>query len=132
MLLKEHRFKFLAGAEAYLFTIEELVTGLAVWPQRFRLKLPASSRSEAKTFYGASCYEAAEKASDFISRNSGQSGIDRATHLSQGPPVSPRSSQGGKNLDRRTHRFYRRESSKGQREITTRTEENHDKDKGKS
>jgi|ERR1700682_5278667 hypothetical protein len=89
MLLKEHRFKFLAGAETHLFTIEELVTGLAGWPDRFRLKLPASSSSEAKTFYGASCYDAAEKAAHFIASNSGQSGIGRSTHLPQGSPASP-------------------------------------------
>jgi hypothetical protein len=53
-MLKEHRFTFFAGAETHLFRIEELVTG-PVWPHRFRLKLPASSRSEAKTFYGTSC-----------------------------------------------------------------------------
>ena len=90
MLLKEHRFKFFAGAETHLFRIEELVTGPAVWPHRFRLTLPASSRSEAKTFYGATCYEAAEKAAEFIACNSGQSGTDTAIHSPQGPPLSPR------------------------------------------
>jgi hypothetical protein len=89
MLFREHRFKFLAGADTHLFTIEELVTGLAVWPHSFRLRLPASSRLEAKTFYGASCYETAEKAAEYITRNSGPSGMDRATHLSQGPPAPP-------------------------------------------
>jgi hypothetical protein len=90
MLFREHRFKFFAGAETHLFTIEELVSGLAVWPHSFRLRLPATSRFEAKTFYGASCYEAAKKAADYIAGNSGQPGIDRATHLSLGPPAPPR------------------------------------------
>jgi hypothetical protein len=89
MLLKEHRFKFYAGAESHLFTIEELVRGLAGWPHRFRIKLPASSRREAKTFYGANCYEVAEKAVLFMLGNSAHSGVDAPSHQSQGPPVSP-------------------------------------------
>jgi hypothetical protein len=73
MLLKEYQFQLFAGAETHLFTIDELVAGLAGWPDRFRLKLPASSSSEAKSFYGASCYDAAEKAAHFLASNSGQS-----------------------------------------------------------
>jgi hypothetical protein len=76
MLFKEHRFKFLVGTEKHLFLVQELLGELAGWPQRFRLKLPASLHSEVKTFYGASCYEVAEKAADFIASNSGQSEID--------------------------------------------------------
>jgi hypothetical protein len=67
MLLKEHRFRFLLGTETKFLTIEELVVGVTGWPSRFRLKLAASSRSEARSFYGASCYEAAEKAARFYS-----------------------------------------------------------------
>jgi len=89
MLLKEHRFKFFAGTETYFFTIEELVNGLAGWPHRFRIKLPASSGSQAKTFYGESCYDAAEKAAQFLATNSRQSGKRRLNHLAQGPPPSP-------------------------------------------
>jgi hypothetical protein len=93
MLLKEHRFKFFAGTETHLFTIEELVTGLAGWADRFRIRLAASSGSEARTFYGASCYETAEKAAAFIASTSGKPGIDIATHWSQAPPDSPRQLQ---------------------------------------
>jgi hypothetical protein len=93
MLLKEHRFKFFAGAETHLFTIEELVTGPAGWPKKFRLKLPASSSSEARTFYGATCYGVAEKAAHFIATNSGQSALDRSPHPSQKPPASPQTFQ---------------------------------------
>jgi hypothetical protein len=90
MLLKEHRFKFIAGVSIHLFIIEEMVTGLAMWPQRFRLKLPASSCSEAKTFYGDSCDEVAEKASGFMASNSGQPVIDRPSRRPKGPPDYPR------------------------------------------
>jgi len=80
MLLKEHRFKFFLGVETYLFTIEELVTGLAGWPDRFRIKLAASKGSEAKTFYGPSCYDVAEKAARYIVINSPHSALGLATH----------------------------------------------------
>jgi len=66
MLLKEHRFKFVAGVYTHLFNIEEMVSGMAVWPQKFRLKIPASSTCEARTFYGKSCDEVAEKAAEFM------------------------------------------------------------------
>ena len=89
MLLKEHRYTFFAGAEVHLFRIEELVRGMAVWPHRFRLRLLASSGSEVKTIYGASCYEVAQKAADLVAANAGWLGKPGATHLSQGPPGSP-------------------------------------------
>lgn len=89
MLLKEHRYTFFAGTEVHLFRIEELVRGMALWPHRYRLRLPAFSGSEVKTIYGASCYEVAQKAADLIASNAGWSGKPEATHLSQGPPDSP-------------------------------------------
>jgi hypothetical protein len=66
MLLKEHRFTFFASGEVHLLRIEELVQGLALWPRRFRIKLPASHCSEAKTIYGSSCDEAAKNAVEFL------------------------------------------------------------------
>jgi hypothetical protein len=90
MLLREHRFKFFVRTEEYVFRIDELVTGVAGWPDRFRLQLPASFRLEAKTFYGASCEEVAEQAASFVASCSGQLGKKTGTHLSQGPPASPR------------------------------------------
>jgi hypothetical protein len=71
MLLKEHRFKFFAGVSTYLFIIEEMVSGMAVWPHKFRLKIPASSDGEARTFYGKSCDEVAEKAAEFMAHTPG-------------------------------------------------------------
>jgi hypothetical protein len=88
MLLREHRFKFIAGT-THIFTIEEIVKGMAVWPHKFRLRLPASSNSEAKTFYGATCYEVAEKAAESMAGNLGQPGMHRPTLQQQGPPDSP-------------------------------------------
>jgi hypothetical protein len=66
MLLKEHRFTFFASGEVHLLRIEELVQGLALWPSRFRIKLPASHGCAAKTVYGTSCDEAAKNAVEFL------------------------------------------------------------------
>ena len=71
MLLKEHRFKFCTGVETHLFMVEELVAGLALWPERFRIRVISAS-CEAKTFYGATCEEASQKAAKFIARSDGQ------------------------------------------------------------
>jgi hypothetical protein len=68
MLLKEHRFTFFASGEVHLLRIEELVQGLALRPRRFRIKLPASHCSEAKTIYGSSCDEAAKNAVEFLTK----------------------------------------------------------------
>jgi hypothetical protein len=89
VLLKEYQFRCIVGVETHLFTIEEWVKGLAVWPRRFRVRLPASSRSEAKTFFGATCHEAAEKAANFLAGKSDKSETARATHLSQRSPTRP-------------------------------------------
>ena len=90
MLLKEHRFRFVAGTETLLFRIEELVKGPTTWPHRFKLTLPASFHSEAKTFYGQSCYEVAEKAANFIDRKATNSETVRSAHSSPGPGAFPR------------------------------------------
>jgi hypothetical protein len=89
MLLKEHRFKFVAGTETLLFRIEELVKGPTTWPHRFKLTLPASFYSEAKTFYGQSCYEVAEKAASFIDRKPTDSGTARSARPSPRPQAFP-------------------------------------------
>lgn len=74
MLLREHRFKFFARTEEFVFRVDELVDGIAAWPGRFRLQLPASPHTEAKTFYGASCEEVAGMAADFVASCSGHLG----------------------------------------------------------
>ena len=85
MLLKEHRFIFFDGAEKHLFRIEELVEGVALWPGRFRLILPATVHSSAATFYGASCDEVAAKAGAFTCGRSEQNVINRPAPLPQAP-----------------------------------------------
>jgi hypothetical protein len=89
-LVKEHSFKFAVGAETYLFLVEELVAKLSSWPARFRLRLGASPRSEGKIFYGASCYEVAEKAADHVALRGGAAGLSKSTHSPQNPATSAR------------------------------------------
>jgi hypothetical protein len=89
MLLREHRFKLVVGAETRLLVIEELAKGLAVWPHKFRLKLPASAHCEARTFYASSCYEVAEKAADYLAGSAGQRGIDHGIQVSLGTEAAP-------------------------------------------
>lgn len=89
-LVKEHSFKFAVGAETHLFLVEELVAKLSSWPAKFRLRLRASPRSEGKTFYGASCYEVAERAADFVALSGGAAGLSKSTHSPQNPQTPAR------------------------------------------
>jgi hypothetical protein len=88
-LVKEHSFKFTVGAETHVFVVEELVAKLSNWPARFRLRLEASSRSKPRTIYGASCYEVAEQAADFVALSGGSAGMNRTTYSSQNSPTPP-------------------------------------------
>lgn len=88
MLLKKHRFTVLVGFEFHLLTVEELVGGLAFWPQRFRLKLPATSYSAAKTIYGADCDQVAQAAVDAIAGLLHREATAQVSRLSL-PPVAP-------------------------------------------
>lgn len=89
-LVKEHYFKFTAGAETHMFLVEELVAKFSSWPARFRLRLDASSRSETKTFYGESCYDVAEKAADFLALSGGSASPNKTTFSSPNSTSPPR------------------------------------------
>jgi len=90
-LVKEHSFKFTVGAETHSFLVEELVAKLSSWPDRFRLRLDVSCRSEAKTFYGENCYQVAEKAADFLALGRGSAAAIKTTSssLNPSPPSRP-------------------------------------------
>ena len=89
-LVKEHIFKFTVGDETHSFLVEELVAKLSSWPERFRLRLGASSRSEAKTFYGENCYQVAEKAADFLALGCSSAGTIKTTYSQLNPSPPPR------------------------------------------
>jgi len=93
ILVKEHRFKFVVGRIMHVFVVEELVKGPVDWPDKFRLRFCAPARSEIRTIFGASCYEVAEKAAQYvvdIARQPSHAGISRTNRPSQGPPLAPR------------------------------------------
>ena len=66
MLLREYEYRFLAGRDSQVFRIEEILSA-AGWPGRFRLRVPKTSRWEARTFYGDHAGEVAAKAAEFLS-----------------------------------------------------------------
>jgi hypothetical protein len=88
-LVKENIFKFTVGAETHLFVIEELVAKLSSWPAKFRLRLDASPRCEAKTFYGDTSYEVARNADDFVALGGITPSMNRTNHSSQNLPAPP-------------------------------------------
>jgi hypothetical protein len=65
MILTEYRFTFLAGPNSQVFRIEEF-RGRAGWPGRYRIKIPATSEREARTFYGRTCFEVSERVTLFL------------------------------------------------------------------
>jgi hypothetical protein len=65
-MVKEERYIFrLHGAEHEL-RVQELVWGSEVWPERFRVELPAPDDREAVAFYGATGREAVERAAEYL------------------------------------------------------------------
>lgn len=66
-LVREERFIVLIGAEEVILRVQELVSGLELWPQRCRVQIPASHTRGALTCYGATPQEVAERAAKELS-----------------------------------------------------------------
>ena len=66
VVLKEHRYVVHVGTVKHVLSIEELVSGRAVWRDRFRLLIPANPNSQAETIYGVSAEQAAKLGADFL------------------------------------------------------------------
>lgn len=66
-LIREHGYILSLGLDTHVLRVEELIAGPISWPRKFRVHLPASMRSEAKTFYGATGNQAAKKITAFLS-----------------------------------------------------------------
>jgi hypothetical protein len=67
-MIKEERYIVYIGTEEHVMRVQELLWGLDSWPERFRVLLPASKESTATTIYGSTGREAAERATEFLSR----------------------------------------------------------------
>ena len=66
VVLKEHRYVVHVGTVKHVLRVEELVSGAALWRDKFRLQIPADLNNQAKTIYGASAEEVAELGADFL------------------------------------------------------------------
>lgn len=66
-LIREHRYVLSLGLDTHVLRVEELIAGPISWPRKFRIRLPASMRSEAKTFYGTTGNQVARKITAFLS-----------------------------------------------------------------
>jgi hypothetical protein len=60
VVLKEHRYVVHVGTVKHVLRVEELVSGPAVWRDKFRLLIPADPSGEAKAIYGATALEVAK------------------------------------------------------------------------
>ena len=68
VLIKEHRYTVQIGAEKHLLRVEELLAGLAVWREKFRLYIPPDGNRMPETIYGTSADEVAEKGAACMTR----------------------------------------------------------------
>lgn len=66
ILLKEHRYVVQIGDRKHILRVEELVSGEAIWTDKFRLQIPADLNRAAKTLYGAAASEVAKMGADFL------------------------------------------------------------------
>jgi hypothetical protein len=66
-LIKEERYIFSVGTEEHVLRVQELVWGSTAWPEKFRIRLPASYRRDAKRFYGTTAGDAVERATEYLS-----------------------------------------------------------------
>jgi hypothetical protein len=67
-MIKEERYIVYISTEEYVLRVQELLWGLDAWPERFRVVLPASREWTATTMYASTGREAAERATEFLSR----------------------------------------------------------------
>jgi len=66
-LIREERYVFQLGTEEHILRVEELIRGVERWPDRCRIRLAASHRRKAKTFYSATPREVVELATEYLS-----------------------------------------------------------------
>ena len=71
MILKVHFY--IIHNEERVLRVEELISGSKQWPKRFRTKLRASNYHRARTIYGVTDKEVAEKAARYLESSSSAS-----------------------------------------------------------
>jgi len=78
-LIREERYIFLSGNDQHVIRVQELISGSAGWPDRFRVHVPASHMLKAKKFYGTTARETAERAIEYLT----------SPVCTDGPPLTP-------------------------------------------
>lgn len=69
-MIKEENYILYIGPDEFVLPVQELLSGLEAWPEKFRALLPASREWTATTVYGSTGREAAERAMEFLSLHS--------------------------------------------------------------
>jgi len=67
-LVRHHRYEIKIGSESQILRIEELVSGPDVWGGTYRLVLLVGDGKTAKTIYGATADEVANRAVELMTR----------------------------------------------------------------
>ena len=65
-LLREERYILRSGNQEHVLRVQELISGSEAWIERFRVQLSASNLRAAKTIYGSTGREVAEKAAAYL------------------------------------------------------------------
>lgn len=65
-LVKEQRYVLYAALDTHLLRIEQYIEGQGHWPDKYRLKVPATKGRHAKTFYGPTSRDVARKAAKYL------------------------------------------------------------------
>jgi hypothetical protein len=72
MILDEYEFVLRLGPHTEVFCVEELLPGQpALWPGRYRIRLPATHAWNARTFYGKNCLDVVSQVADFFAAHYG-------------------------------------------------------------
>jgi len=65
--IKEERYIFFIGKQEHIVRVQELFSDTTMWPERFRIQVPASYLQEGKNLYGTTAQEVVERAIEYIS-----------------------------------------------------------------
>ena len=65
-LIKEEQYIMYVGTDRYALRVQEFVSGLEPWPDKFRALICAPDEWSATPVYGSTSREAAEAAADYI------------------------------------------------------------------
>jgi len=65
-VIKEERYILQIGSYEHILRVQELLNGVAPWPDRFRVQLVASHAHPGKTIYAASAEETVMLAATYL------------------------------------------------------------------